>query len=558
LRNDGEHVRRLGPRPVALAALGVALYAAPLAFSVPLLDPDEGLHAAIAREMAERREFTIPRLLGEPFLDKPILFFAAEALSILALGATEFAVRLPGQLFGLLGALTTGIVAAMLAGRHAGIAAAAVYATLAFPLGLNQAAVHDIALVPWTNLAMCGFLLALGRRHDGAAIGWCAFAGLWLGLATLTKGLTGLALVGLPVAALALLEGRLTVRLVLGGLLSILLALLVALPWYLAVERAEPGYLRYFFVERHLLGFATTTQQHGHRAWWYYLPVVLAGSLPWVVTAVGAIGRPAADPPLARIRRVSYVWLVAGLAFLSLAGSKLATYALPVFPAVALLVTLAWLETPVRHQGAPAVRFAWLVTAQAVVGAAVLPLALTWAHVVMGLAAGPWDLAGAAAVTAGWLALARNAGQWPLRVSFTGALAGMAATLVMAYATVFPKVAAQQTARDLAAYFNAQGMVPAHVRIVDERVGSVLFYLQPQLRRPLRPGRIEGVPLGRALVELSALPGAVVALPEDAVDRLSARLVLDDLPFHEAGRYRVYETVVLRGARPRPEQSLRR
>ena len=75
------------------------------------MEDDEGLHAAIAQEMVERGDWTVPRLLGEPFLDKPILYFWLEAASIAAFGPTEFAVRLPGTVMALAGAAATGWLA---------------------------------------------------------------------------------------------------------------------------------------------------------------------------------------------------------------------------------------------------------------------------------------------------------------------------------------------------------------------------------------------------------------------------------------------------------------
>ena len=107
----------LGFGVFAIAAL---LYLAPLLLDAPLTDPDEGLHAAISQEMVERGDFIVPRFLGRPFLDKPILFFWAQAASMRAFGMTTAAARLPGVLFALLGIVTTGWLAGMLfSGRRA-------------------------------------------------------------------------------------------------------------------------------------------------------------------------------------------------------------------------------------------------------------------------------------------------------------------------------------------------------------------------------------------------------------------------------------------------------
>src|SRR6202023_1162598 len=50
----------------------VLLYAC---LSFHLFEPDEGRYAEIPREMAERGDWVVPRLQGEPYLDKPPLFY---------------------------------------------------------------------------------------------------------------------------------------------------------------------------------------------------------------------------------------------------------------------------------------------------------------------------------------------------------------------------------------------------------------------------------------------------------------------------------------------------
>src|SRR3712207_5628559 len=92
------------------AAVAFVLVLAPLAASAPLFDPDEGLHAAIAQEMVRRGDYVTPRFSGEPFLDKPILFFWAEAASLRVLGDREAAIRLPPLLFGLAGMLSVALL----------------------------------------------------------------------------------------------------------------------------------------------------------------------------------------------------------------------------------------------------------------------------------------------------------------------------------------------------------------------------------------------------------------------------------------------------------------
>src|SRR5208283_3687156 len=95
----------------AVVAAVIFLYPLALASRIPLLDPDEGLHATIAQEMVEGGDWVVPRLGGKPFRDKPVFYFWCEALSLRLFGMSEAALRLPGLLLGLAGAVTTGALA---------------------------------------------------------------------------------------------------------------------------------------------------------------------------------------------------------------------------------------------------------------------------------------------------------------------------------------------------------------------------------------------------------------------------------------------------------------
>jgi hypothetical protein len=134
----------------------------------------------------------------------------------------------------------------------------------------------------------------------------------------------------------------LTPRLVLQGIVVLAIAALVALPWYLAMNTREPEYLRYYFVDRHLLGFATDTQRHGERPWWFYLPLVLGGAFPWIVWIRGTSAKGLSRGGPATLL---WTWLAGALVVLSLSGSKAVTYVLPVMPAIAILAAVSITNT---------------------------------------------------------------------------------------------------------------------------------------------------------------------------------------------------------------------
>ena len=524
------------------AALSLAIFGLPLAFDVPLLDPDEGLHASIAREMVERGEYVTPAFLGEAFLDKPILFFWAQALSLGLLGYSEQAVRVPGLLFGWLGALTTGLVAARLLGARGGVLAGVAYATLFFPVALAQAAVHDIALVPCVNLAVLALLPLASEAEPPRWVRAAIVAGLWLGLSVLTKGLAGLVFAGLAIAPVLVVRRGPRPWLVSAGLLAVGIAALVAAPWYLAMEAAHPGYLHYYFLERHVEGYAGGTARHGGAPWWYYGPVLLAGGLPWMVFVPEAIRVAVRRPTPSQATNTAVVlatsWLVGGVAFVSLGSAKLSTYLLPAFPAVALLGSVAWLpyidREPPPQTGGSWVRVGtWIACVTSAVAVVAAAFAMPWYGVTLG--ASHWALVGAVGAT--WLlpALAWERGWW--QVSFAALAACTAVTLLAGLGGLVPALASRFTARDLAWHYNRAGDLPAHLLFVDERVGSFPFYLSPPLRSRLSPERVRRITPSEAFTMRTAPRDTAFILTDDRAASLATFVDWTTTPSERAGHH---------------------
>ena len=504
------------PFPRIALALVLAAYVLPLAVPVPLMEDDEGLHAAIAVEMVERGDWTVPRLLTEPFLDKPVLYFWMQAASIAALGPSEFSVRLPGTVMALAGVAATGWLGWMMFGAAAGRWAALCYATMLLPYAVSLAPLHDLVMVPLVTVAIGAFWRASGAASTGALARWTLVAGVALGLSVLGKGLTGVGLVGVGVATWLLWTRALSWRLVLVGTAALISGAAIAWPWYAAMERASPGYLHYFFMQRHVAGVTDDTQRHAGRPFWYYVPIVLAGTWPWFLGVW-----PRARAVLSQRERLLVSWFLADLVLLSVAGSKLATYLLPALPAIALLAAhrLA-ADSPAGTPGR-----SWMRAAAAVTAAlpAVGLAALWW----LGSGVPSW-LAGAvallpvAAMLAPWPTLGERAG--PARL-----MTVTAAALVALALGVRPMVAEGLTARGLAAHFNAAGRVPAHVWIVDEGVGSFVFYLREDLRKGLVRGQVQRVSRFSTPDILSGPADDVLAVASDRLEGLALILDLDDV-----------------------------
>ena len=487
---------------VAASLIALLIFLGPVALRIPLTDPDEGFHASIAQEMVERGDWVTPRFQGEAFFDKPILFTWAQALSLKLLGMNEDAVRLPGLLFGLAAMLATGVVGWRSSGPERAYWPRCSMRRWSCQPSWAQLAVHDVALVPFAALATLLFWEADRASGFRTKAGLAVTIGVLLGLSCLTKGFVGVGLVGVSYGSYLLVTRRLSLEACVRGAAALAIAGLIALPWYLAMEARNPGYLHYYFVERHLLGFATESQRHGGEPWWYYLPIILSGGLPWILylpVAVrdwwerrkGESRRPGESRfPGDGGTTLLWCWFLACTVLLSAAGSKLVTYIWPVFPPVAVLAAAVWARLLDGELSQPA--FEWFGRCFAPIGwigLLLLPLSLPVLNRVLGLPV-PW-YAVVLAVLVGlsaWIPARLWSRAWPKPCR---PACSSPPHMLFVLAFVLPHLATQHNAKDLAEYFNRRGRLPGR-SCSQQRVGSVVFYLKPELRRRLTIDQFRG------------------------------------------------------------------
>ncbi|MBX9789484.1 MAG: glycosyltransferase family 39 protein [Pirellulales bacterium] len=549
-------------RPAAILLLGcalaVVLYGLPLLLGTPLMDGSEAVHAAIVQEMCESGEYLMPRYRGELFRDKPPLFFWLQCLSVKVLGMNEAGIRLPGLLCGLLGALTTGLLGVELFGRRSAAVATFFQATMVMPVALAQVAVHDVLLVPCVNLALLAYWRADRATSRQGWLGWTAALGVVLGIALLTKALLGLAFVAIIVGGYRLLKRQIDGRLIACGLIALAIAVVTASPWYVLMSLRDPGYLYYYFIERHLMGFLTPSQTHGDQPRWYYAPVLLGGGLPWLAylpaAAVDAYQRRRSETrnPGADAQLLCWVWLAGGTLFLCIARSKLATYMLPMFPPVSLLAAAVWSRwTKGELSAGLAQHISQSFWFAAATGPLILPIAM-WATAARFDVHYSWPamLLTAVAAASSWLPL------WhydPHRLALTLIKGGtsLALTFLVIMTVLIPPVAESQSARTLAQHYNRQGRLPSKLIIADERLGSILFYLSPELRRQLRGDQILACRFSQWDGVTDLPPDSVLAIPRAKARRGERDLRLVTAPFDVVGHYRLY-----RASDARPPASL--
>ena len=307
-----------------------------------LVRPDEGRYAEIAREMAASGNWVTPRLNGIKYFEKPALQYWVTAGAYRLFGEHHWTARLWSALTGFIGIFFTAFAARRLFGREAGLLAAAVLGSSLLYTLIGHMNSLDMGMTFFMGLALMSFLLA---QQDSASARanrrWMHVAWSALGFAVLSKGLMGIVLPGAVLVLYTLIERDFALWKKLHLFSGTLLFLAISAPWFIAVSVANPEFFHFFFIHEHFERFLTKT--HGrYEPWWWFIPVLAAGILPWLVTLADSLARAwKAQPAVTerfRPKRFLLIWAVFIFVFFSLSGSKLASYILPIFPALALLI----------------------------------------------------------------------------------------------------------------------------------------------------------------------------------------------------------------------------
>jgi len=317
----------------------------------PLLDPDEGRYAEIPREMLASGDLVTPRFDGLKYFEKPPLQYWATAAVYSVAGLSEWSSRLwsVGLAFGCL-ALTFAWTRAL----HGGAAALTALTALAvspYFLIVGHLNLLDAGLTFFLTAAVFAFTRAqTAAPASRAERNWMLAAWAAAALGVLSKGIVVGVLAGGALIVYTALERDLKPWRRLHPVAGLPLFLVLTCPWFIAVSLRNPGFASFFFVHEHFTRFLTTVHQRVE-PWWYFLPLLALGVLPWIVPLGRAIAPAWREPPASgtdfRPRRFLAVYAVVTLLFFSASGSKLAPYILPMFPVLAALAG-AHAAAPVR------------------------------------------------------------------------------------------------------------------------------------------------------------------------------------------------------------------
>lgn len=247
-----------------------------------LFEPHEGHFAGIAREMVLRGDWITPTLNGSPYLNKPPLLYWLIATSFQAFGIQESTARLPISLAGWISVLIAWLWSRQLWGK---LASRATVIFLSVSVGWFIFA-HQLLIDELLGMLLLGMMYCFWRllQNPKSHLFFVA-AYLFLGLAVLAKGVLALAFWMAACGAIALTHRRWKSLSLFRPLSGLGIVAAVVLPWFIAVERANPGFVQYFLFNENFKRALDTRWPPDYSiskvSPWAYLAVVLLWCIPW-------------------------------------------------------------------------------------------------------------------------------------------------------------------------------------------------------------------------------------------------------------------------------------
>lgn len=308
--------------------------------SYGLLAKDEPRYCSCALEMIENKDWIVPKFNFQDRFDKPVLYYWMIAVSYVLFGVNEFSSRLPSALCAIFLVLFTWYTVKKVLGSRAGFISAIVLTTSIEYLLLGRRAATDIALCLFFSGAMYSMYLGYFIKDWKVKIFWTIMSGIFAGFALLTKGPVGLVFQLGILTLFLIFRKQFDLKHLKVYFLITAVALAVALPWYLKVHFATGGeFTKVFFFTHNLERFTSVVGEHPG-PFWFYFPVVIFGFMPWTIFFIPAlinISKRVCRKRFNKFVLFCLIWLALVFLFFSVCKTKMATYALLLYPPMSII-----------------------------------------------------------------------------------------------------------------------------------------------------------------------------------------------------------------------------
>ena len=301
--------------------------------------------------------WVMPQLFREPFLEKPPLSLWLDAGAIRLFGGTTWAVRLASAFAGLFSVmLFYGMLRKFGRPQTLAFCAALILATMASYWGNVRGVGEDSLLSLGVTTALLAFYQAMRPENSGSKVGAWALFTAGMVIATLSKGVLGLAMPGIVIfvylAVTSVQDKRLRIGDWLKPGLFTLLALVPLMIWLAFLfQRGGMQAVGEVLWTNSVGRFSGSFVEAGHyEPFYYYIAKLPEAFLPWNILVYLGLWHFRKSLVRNRYHLFFCIWLVAQFTLLTLASSKRTVYLMSLTPAAAVLaaeyglVLLQWLK----------------------------------------------------------------------------------------------------------------------------------------------------------------------------------------------------------------------
>lgn len=330
-----------------------------------LMDVDETRYVAMSRDMFNTKDFLTLYLNGQYFFEKPPLYFWQECLSFALWGGkvNEWTARFPVALLGFIFSFVVYFTARKRVSRRFGVFTSLILATSLEFIMLAKYAILDIVLTFYVGLALVCYFQVYFCQENHKKFYWWAFY-FFTGLAVMAKGIPGIAIPFGTVFFTSIMAKKFKeifkpLYIIPGAIIF----LLIVLPWHIIMfKKYDPLFYNEYIIKHHLHRFLNTANNEIGRKqpFYYYFLVVLWGFIPWVFSMIAVFvdkiknwGKLhyvekvknfdfASMDNVHKALALCWVTVIWIMFFFSSSSTKLATYILPIYYPLAIIVGLMW------------------------------------------------------------------------------------------------------------------------------------------------------------------------------------------------------------------------
>ncbi|RXZ32798.1 glycosyltransferase family 39 protein [Oxalobacteraceae bacterium CAVE-383] len=317
-----------------------------------LVPTDEGRYAEMAREMIASHDWITTRLNAIKYFEKPPLQTWMNAITFELFGLGEWQARLWTGLCGFGSVLLTAYAGRRVFNAQVGLYAGLVLGSSLLWGGLGHVNTLDMGLAGMMTISLCALLIAQrNQASQDEQRNWMLVCWAGMALAVLSKGLIGIVLPGAVLVLYTLAAGDWRIWKRLHLVKGLLLFLAITAPWFVVVSMRNPEFARFFFIHEHFQRFLTKVH-HRTGAWYYFVPILVAGIVPWLGVLLQSLWEGLRDRHESSLagslngatgrgfqpKKMLLIWALFIFFFFSISNSKLPSYILPIFPALALLI----------------------------------------------------------------------------------------------------------------------------------------------------------------------------------------------------------------------------